>query len=216
MLAAGDEMGRTQNGNNNAYCQDNEISWLNWELDSHDREFMQLRAVSLIKLRKEHPVFHRRRFFQGRRIKGANVKDICWLRPDGEEMTRQGMATFYFARCLGLLLHGDAIEEQDERGRKIHDDTFLLLLNAHHQPFRFACRNSWASPAGGSTSIPAMRTANAPTVATFTPVKSYPLQATLNGTALPDEESALKTLLPVKLLIYLLLCLGPVMQLVTR
>ncbi len=136
MLAAGDEMGRTQNGNNNAYCQDNEISWLNWELDTHEQKFVSF-VREVIKLRKKHPVFHRRHFFQGRRIKGANVKDICWLRPDGGEMTDEEWDSYY-ARCLGLLLHGDAIEEQDERGRIIRDDTFLLLLNAHSQaiPFR--------------------------------------------------------------------------------
>jgi glycogen operon protein len=136
MLLAGDEIGRTQNGNNNAYCQDNELSWMNWDIDRHDQEF-QAFVSKIIALRKQHPVFHRRHFFQGRRIKGANVKDISWLRPDGEEMTDQEWDMFH-ARCLGLLLHGDAIEEQDERGRAIVDDTFLLLLNAHSQtvPFR--------------------------------------------------------------------------------
>jgi glycogen operon protein len=136
MLLAGDEMGRTQNGNNNAYCQDNEISWINWVVDRHEREFLEF-VKKLIQLRGEHPVFRRRHFFQGRRIKGANVKDIFWLRPDGEEMTDQEWNTFY-ARCLGLLLHGDAIEEQDERGRVIRDETFLLLLNADSRPVRFA------------------------------------------------------------------------------
>ena len=135
MLLAGDEMGRTQNGNNNAYCQDNEISWVNWDIDSHNREFMQF-VRSLVQLRKEHPVFRRRYFFQGRRIKGANVKDILWLRPDGEEMTDKEWS-MYHARCLGLLLHGDAIEEHDERGGRIHDDSYLLLLNANVEPILF-------------------------------------------------------------------------------
>jgi isoamylase len=135
MLLAGDEMGRTQNGNNNAYCQDNEISWVNWDIDSHDREFMKF-VRSVIHLRKSHPVFRRRYFFQGRHIKGANVKDILWLRPDGEEMTDSEWR-MYHARCLGLLLHGDAIEEHDERGSRIHDNTFLLLLNANATPIEF-------------------------------------------------------------------------------
>jgi len=135
MLLSGDEMGRTQNGNNNAYCQDNEISWVNWDIDSHDRDFIKF-VHYVIHLRKSHPVFRRRHFFQGRHIKGANVKDILWLRPDGEEMTEREWR-MYHARCLGLLLHGDAIEEHDERGGRIYDNTYLLLLNANATPIAF-------------------------------------------------------------------------------
>ncbi len=135
MLLAGDEFGRTQNGNNNAYCQDNEISWVDWKMDSHGKALLDF-VGRLVQLRKEHPVFHRRHFFQGRHIMGANVKDIFWLRPDGEEMTDKEW-NLHHARCLGLLLHGDAIEEHDERGRKIRDDTFLLCLNADAQTVRF-------------------------------------------------------------------------------
>lgn len=135
MFAAGDEMGRTQKGNNNAYCQDNDVSWINWDLLNKDQQFLGF-VSNLIKLRKRHPVFHRRHFFQGRRIKGAFVKDIFWLRPDGKEMNDEEWNRDY-VRCLGLLLNGDAIEEQDERGRNIRDDTFLLLLNAHSQPIPF-------------------------------------------------------------------------------
>lgn len=91
---------------------------------------------NIIRLRKRHPVFRRRHFFQGRHIKGVNVKDILWLRPDGEEMTDNEWS-MYHARCLGLLLHGDAIEEHDERGGRIHDDTYLLLLNANAKPIAF-------------------------------------------------------------------------------
>ncbi len=135
MLAAGDEMGRTQQGNNNAYCQDNEISWLDWTLDN-DAKDLQAFVREVIRLRKQHPTFRRRRFFQGRRIQGANVKDILWLNPTGHEMSDEEWSHSY-ARCLGLLLHGDAIEEEDERGRPIVDDSFLLLLNAHHQGIDF-------------------------------------------------------------------------------
>jgi glycogen operon protein len=135
MLLAGDEMGRTQNGNNNAYCQDNEICWVDWDLDSDDQGLLDY-VCELIRLRKEHPVFRRRNFFQGRRIKGASVKDISWLRPDGKEMTDKEWS-HSFARSLGLLLNGDAIEEQDERGRTIHGDSFVLLLNSHHKPIAF-------------------------------------------------------------------------------
>jgi len=135
MLLAGDEMGRTQNGNNNAYCQDNETSWLDWDLGAHDKDLLSF-VCRLIQLRKKHPVFHRRHFFQGRHIMGANVKDIFWLRPDGEEMTRKEWEQHH-ARCLGLLMHGDAIEEHDERGRRIRDDSFLLCLNADSRSVAF-------------------------------------------------------------------------------
>ena len=135
MLLAGDEIGRTQQGNNNAYCQDNEISWVNWDIDKHDREFMKF-VRRLIHLRKRHPVFRRRHFFQGRHIKGVNVKDIMWLRPDGQEMTDREWSQSH-ARCMGLLLHGDAIEEHDDHGGRIQDDTFLLLLNAYEKSIAF-------------------------------------------------------------------------------
>ena len=135
MLLAGDEIGRTQQGNNNAYCQDNEISWVNWDIDKYDREFMKF-VRRLIHLRKRHPVFRRRHFFQGRHIKGVNVKDIMWLRPDGEEMTDREWSQSH-ARCMGLLLHGDAIEEHDDHGGRIQDDTFLLLLNAYEKSISF-------------------------------------------------------------------------------
>jgi isoamylase len=136
MLLAGDEMGYSKSGNNNAYCQDNEISWMYWDINSQEKELLDF-CCRLIRLRKDHPVFRRRHFFQGRRIKGASVKDISWLTPSGEEMTDKEWS-HHHARCLGLLLHGDAIEEQDEHGSAIRDDTFLLLLNAHSEviPFR--------------------------------------------------------------------------------
>jgi len=175
MLCAGDEMGRTQNGNNNAYCQDNEISWLNWAIERHDREFMDF-VCELIRLRQEHPVFRRRHFFQGRRIKGVNVKDISWLRPDGKEMTDEEWNSFY-ARCLGLLLHGDAIEEHDERGRPIHDDTFLLLLNAHSQPIQFRLPKQLGIARWGVTVDTCFADGKRPDRRTFNTGESYPLQA---------------------------------------
>ena len=175
MLCAGDELGRTQNGNNNAYCQDNEISWVNWDIERHDREFMEL-VCELIKLRRGHPVFHRRHFFQGRRIKGANVKDISWLRPDGKEMTDEEWNSYY-ARCLGLLLHGDAIEEHDERGRPIHDDTFLLLLNAHSQPIPFRLPKQLGIARWGVTVDTCFADGKRPDRRTFNTGESYPLQA---------------------------------------
>jgi isoamylase len=128
MICGGDEMGRTQNGNNNAYAQDNEISWLNWELDDRARELLEFtRRVAAI--RRRHPVFHRRHFFQGRRIRGSELEDITWLRPDGEEMTEEQWNSG-FTRCFGMRLGGDAMLEWDEQGERVVDSTFLLLFNA--------------------------------------------------------------------------------------
>ena len=135
MLVSGDEIGRTQQGNNNAYCQDNELSWVNWTLSRSARAQLAF-TQRLIRLRLGHPVFHRRLFFQGRRIEGSEVKDLSWFRPDGKEMTEEEW-TNGFTRCLGLRLAGDAIEEVDKAGNPIRDDTFLLLLNAHHEPIEF-------------------------------------------------------------------------------
>ena len=135
MLLSGDETGRTQQGNNNGYCQDNELSWVGWTWSRSARAQLTF-TQRLIRLRLAHPVFHRRRFFQGRRIEGSEVKDLSWFRPDGKEMTQEEW-TNGFTRCLGLRLAGDAIEEIDQAGDPIRDDTFLLLLNAHHEPIDF-------------------------------------------------------------------------------
>ena len=135
MLWAGDEIGRTQRGNNNAYCQDNEISWMDWKLDRSKRDLLEFTQL-LIQLFHQHPVLRRRVFFQGRRIRGSEVKDLAWFKPDGKEMTDDDWNNG-FARCLGLRLAGDAIEEVDARGNRILDDTLLILLNAHHEPVNF-------------------------------------------------------------------------------
>jgi glycogen operon protein len=135
MLRAGDEIGQTQQGNNNAYCQDNELTWLDWNLGPREQELLKF-VRRMIRLRRRHPVFHRRHFFQGRDIVGSGVKDITWLTPGGEEMTgtewRQS-----FARCLGMFLAGSAMEEYDDRGRRVKDDNFILLINAHHEALDF-------------------------------------------------------------------------------
>jgi isoamylase len=141
MLLAGDALGHSQNGNNNAYCQDNETSWLDWEkaFSNEGNEGNDLRALvqKLIMLRKTHPVFRRRNFFQGRGIKGAGVKDILWLRPDGHEMTDEQWNQ-ESARTLGVFLSGSSVDEVDERGQRLTDDNFLLLLNAHHEEVPFS------------------------------------------------------------------------------
>jgi isoamylase len=139
MLLAGDEMGRTQQGNNNAYCQDSEISWVNWELQAEDRELLSF-VQELVQLRKQHPIFRRKRFFEGRPIKGAEAKDIIWLNPTGQEMSEEEWSQS-FARCLGVYLSGEALDERDERNQHIRDNDFLLLLNAHYEEISFAFPN---------------------------------------------------------------------------
>jgi glycogen operon protein len=135
MLVAGDEIGRTQGGNNNAYCQDNAVSWLDWERATG---FAGLTAftATLTRLRREHPVFRRRRFFQGRPVRGTDLADIAWLTPDGEQMTDQQWVAGS-ARALAVFLNGDGIPEPDQRGRRLTDDSFLLLVNPSDEPRRF-------------------------------------------------------------------------------
>src|SRR5574337_1683315 len=135
MICGGDEIGRTQQGNNNAYCQDNEISWYDWSLDAARRDILSF-TRNLIAFRKQHPVLRRRRFFQGRRLRGSMVKDLAWFRPDGKEMSDQDWEAGY-VKSLALRLAGDAIDETDEKGRPIVDDTLLILLNAHHTSLTF-------------------------------------------------------------------------------
>jgi isoamylase len=135
MIYAGDPIGHSQMGNNNAYCQDNPTSWLNWNLQPHDRDLLAF-VQRMINLRKRHPVFRRRRFFQGRPIKGANIKDLLWLSPGGKEMSEDEWRD-PAVRCLGMLLSGQGLDETDERGRKVGDENFLVLLNAHHEDVGF-------------------------------------------------------------------------------
>jgi isoamylase len=134
MLCGGDEIGRTQRGNNNAYCQDNEISWYDWRLDER-RETLLAFTRRLIDLRQRHPNLRRRKFFQGRPIRGSDVKDITWFTPDGTEMTEEDWAAGW-QRCFGTRL-GEQLGEVDERGELIVDDVMLILLNAHHEPLPF-------------------------------------------------------------------------------
>jgi len=126
MLLGGDEMGRSQGGNNNPYCQDNEISWFDWE--SVDRTQLAF-TKRLIELRRSHPVFRRRRHFRGREA-GNGSLDLAWLRPDGAEMTDADWGA-HFPRCIGVFLNGDAIDDLDACGEPVIDDSFLLLFNAH-------------------------------------------------------------------------------------
>jgi glycogen operon protein len=135
MLLMGDERCRTQRGNNNAYCQDNELSWLDWSLDD-DKQAMLEFTRQLVALRKEHPALRRRRFFFGQRVHGAEVRDILWLQPNGREMTAEHWHSDY-VRCLGVLMNGEVMREWDEDGTLVYDQPLLLLLNAHHETIRF-------------------------------------------------------------------------------
>jgi isoamylase len=135
MLLAGDELGHTQQGNNNAYCQDNEISWLEWEQGAVSEQLTDF-VTRLIELRRRHPVFSRRRFPRGDDGQPGAAKEIAWLRPDGAEMT-QGEWEQEFARCLGVCLSGAALQRLDRRGRPVRDDDFLVLFNAHHERIDF-------------------------------------------------------------------------------
>ena len=135
MLLHGDEMGRTQQGNNNAYCQDNALTWQDWSPDRKARDLLAF-TRRLIRLRKAHPIFRRAKFYYGRHLHGAEVKDLTWFRPDGKEMQEEDWRNAH-TRTFGLRLAGDALDEVDAQGRAVRDDTFLLLLNAFWEPLDF-------------------------------------------------------------------------------
>src|SRR5213595_1644889 len=135
MLPGGDEWGRSQNGNNNTYCQDNEMSWLNWERDEKQNQFVEF-TRKLIQLRSDHPVFRRPKFFQGRRIRGSEIRDVMWFNPGGSEMSDEEWASPSI-RCVGMLLSGDTVDVVYFEGEPIRDDTFLLLMNAHYEAIPF-------------------------------------------------------------------------------
>jgi isoamylase len=135
MLCAGDEICRTQKGNNNAYCQDNQISWCDWDLDERKLSMLEF-TRKLISLRKSHAVFRRRKFFQGRPIHGTGIKDIMWLRPDGLEMTDNDWDSDW-TRCVGVLVSGEDTQEFNEDGSELSDDDFLMILNSNHEDVEF-------------------------------------------------------------------------------
>lgn len=133
MILGGDEIGRTQGGNNNAYCQDNEISWYDWEnVDEALLNFTQ----RLIRIRREHPALHRRKFFSGRPIRGTDVRDIMWVRHDGEEMTDEDWKN-PVTQSLGMFLAGNGVGDLDELGNPVRDDHLLLLLSSSHEDLEF-------------------------------------------------------------------------------
>jgi len=134
MLSAGDELGRTQRGNNNAYCQDNELGWVHWDLDASGVALLEF-TREVFRLRRRHPVLRRRGFFRGA-VSAGGVKDVTWLRPDGVEMGADDWHEFG-GRALAMLMHGEASDEIDDRGRPVAGDTLLLLLNAADTPCTF-------------------------------------------------------------------------------
>ena len=174
MLYAGDAIGHTQMGNNNAYCQDNPISWLNWNLQPQDRDLLAF-VQRMINLRKRHPVFRRKRFFQGRPIKGATVKDVLWLNPVGKEIGEDEWRDGSL-HCLGMFLSGQGLDETDERGRKLGDENFLVLLNACHEDVQFALP-SFRPGTRWTAWMDTSREAGMRSVETYDGGAPYPLQA---------------------------------------
>ncbi|WP_030252412.1 glycogen debranching protein GlgX [Streptomyces violens] len=143
MLSHGDEFGRTQQGNNNAYCQDNELAWVRWPKegeDGQDQEALGLLEFvrKMVWLRRDHPVFRRRRFFHGRPMEGTHdeLSDISWFTAEGEEMRQRDWQAAH-AKSLAVFLNGSAISEPGKRGERISDDSFLLLFNAHGEEKEF-------------------------------------------------------------------------------
>jgi glycogen operon protein len=136
MLCHGDELGRTQQGNNNAYCQDNEISWIDWNLDAHAQSLLRF-ARRVFQLSRKDPLFRRRRFFAGDPVADDSaLKDVNWIRADGSAMSMDDWKDSK-RRLLGMLIHGDASDDVDERGRPNKGQTLLLLLNASHRAHHF-------------------------------------------------------------------------------
>jgi glycogen operon protein len=139
MLLAGDERNHTQEGNNNAYCQDNALGWIDWTKSS-ENEALTGFVRRLIALRRAHPSFRRRNFFEGRLINGDLLKDVSWLRPDGAEMTAEDWGDSH-ARCIAMLISGHGISEHGSRGEPLQDDDFVLLFNSHHEAVPFTLPN---------------------------------------------------------------------------
>ena len=131
MLCGGDEVARSQRGNNNGYCQDDELTWYDWKLDEPRKRLLDFTS-KLIRLRRQHPNLHRRKFFQDRTIKGSIVRDIAWYNTDGNELTDEQW-TADWNRSLGVLLNGSTLQVTDEDGKPVVDDSFLILVNAYHE-----------------------------------------------------------------------------------
>ena len=191
MLLAGDELSHTQHGNNNTYCQDNELTWLHWELDDRQRDFLEF-VKQVTRLWQGQPVLQRRKWFQGRAIRGGDLKDLSWINLHGQEMSDADWNAG-FVKCLGMRLAGDVIGELNERGEPITGDTLLLLLNAHHEPLPFAL----PATKEGHQWEPLLDTAAAPLEKTLRQAgEQYPLQArsfAILRIRVPEETTLLAT-----------------------
>ncbi|MBR4329643.1 MAG: glycogen debranching protein GlgX [Candidatus Riflebacteria bacterium] len=144
MICGGDELMRTQRGNNNAYCQDNEISWYDWNLSEEAKAMIDFTS-EVINIRREHPALHRRKFFQGRMIRGSNIRDIIWFRPDGQEMSDEDWNNPH-GKALAMFLSGTGIDDIDEEGDQIKDDNLMLILNSSSHDIEFVlpqCNADW-------------------------------------------------------------------------
>jgi len=173
MITAGDEVGRTQQGNNNAYCQDNDINWHDWYWDDARWALLNF-TKKMIRMRQEHPIFRRRDFFLGVPVGESGRKDVAWLKPDGHEMTPEEWGK-EFARSLGMWLYGEHLPENDWRGRPLHDDSFLVLFNAHHDTVEFTLPplpEGWGWRTDVDTSFPD----GSPPHEVSAPQDKYPLQ----------------------------------------
>jgi isoamylase len=141
MLSMGDEIGRTQKGNNNAYCQDNEISWTHWDIDEAKQKLLDFTS-KLIELRRSHPNFRRKKFYQDRTIRKSVVRDIAWFGSDGHEMSEDEWNSKWI-RSLGLMFNGETLNVVDDvMGRPVVDDTFLILINSYHEGVEFTIPKS--------------------------------------------------------------------------
>ncbi len=144
MLAAGDELGRSQGGNNNAYCQDNEISWVNWDLGEEDQHLLTL-VRHILAVRRDHPVFRQRAFFRGHPLDDGDVKDLAWFTASGVEMTAADWSA-PAARTIGMFLSGKSIRNRGPRGERVTDDSFFILMHAGDQPREFTLPGEpWAN-----------------------------------------------------------------------
>ena len=191
MVLAGDELGRTQRGNNNAYCQDSELSWIDWELSAEEDDFLEF-VAHVIAFRRKHAVFSRRRFLQHNAINAEGLKEIVWLTPEGGEMT-EAEWNQHFARCLGVYLAGAAIERSDRRGRPVTDNNFMLLFNAHHEEIPFVLPQFLTDKAWWTVLDTSVRMRNPFEQRRHEAGTLYPLQgrslALLERDGIPSEET---------------------------
>jgi glycogen operon protein len=170
MITAGDEVGRTQSGNNNTYCQDNELNWHDWYWDDDKWRLLNF-TKKMIRMRKEHPIFRRRDFFRGVPVGDAGRKDVAWLKPDGNEMTTEEWEK-EFARSLGMWLNGDWLPETDDRGKPLRDASYLVLFNAHHDRIDFML----PAGVGWRTEVDTFFDTGDPSEERLVPGEAYPLE----------------------------------------